>query len=102
MSCQSLFSGKNKKNKSSCRLLIFPRVLSVKRLKGKHRFQTQMALIYRNTDSVISFTPFVRHFNPRHISQSLYNKRPVSIEISLRTFAVDKQVLLQVDKNKGL
>ena len=36
MKYQNLFSGKNKKNISKCRLLkILPRVLSVKQLTGK-------------------------------------------------------------------
>ena len=37
MKCQILFSGKNKKNISKCRLLkILPRVLSVKTLSPKN------------------------------------------------------------------
>ena len=43
MKCQILFSGKNKKNISKCRLLkILPRVLSVKRIQHVKTLQIQI------------------------------------------------------------
>ena len=57
MQCQILFSGKNKKNISKCRLLkILPRVLSVKQAKH-HRWLSQkqaVSSILRSYKSIVT------------------------------------------------
>ena len=50
MKCQILFSGKNKKNISKCRLLkILPRVLSVKRMLSLFDHLSVLFKIIHNT-----------------------------------------------------
>ena len=58
MKCQILFSGKNKKNISKCRLLkILPRVLSVKAKKyiAEQTNKALFALIKKSRSLILSF-----------------------------------------------
>ena len=53
MKCQILFSGKNKKNISKCRLLnILPRVLSVKLLSMLIKFQPSADNLHEMTNTI--------------------------------------------------
>ena len=65
MKCQNLFSGKNKKNISKCRLLkILPRVLSVKQPQKEQGPAVQ---------SVVSLTSSLRVISLTVLADSIYN-----------------------------
>ena len=55
MKCQILFSGKNKKNISKCRLLkILPRVLSVKHIvKSQSQLTANVSILLTTSEIVI-------------------------------------------------
>ena len=85
MKCQILFSGKNKKNISKCRLLkILPRVLSIGLcLSGSHDWAyftvTEILLCYfRNTFCYFDNTASKLHVNKyfSHISMKAYHNQP--------------------------